>query len=781
MQRDIENREVSPFTPEAVNPHEDRLQAIANDLGVDLSAKAVPSPAPIQTPTVRDQSAGAEPRRPASYEQALGQAEGTGKNPHSSAEGHFQFTDGTWLEYAPRVTDTSGMSKAQILALRHDLPTATAAERLFRADNGRYLRDHGLEDSPGNLSLAHFLGKGDAAKVLKADPATPIERLVHPRSLAANRSVLAGKSASEVIAWANKRIGATVDGPVARPDAVGDEFDYADVPPYSTAILTPDQVRTDAPLMQYKSGGDENGVTNKLADVTAWNPIRSSEILVWEPNEGGYIVVDGHQRTGLAKRLYPDDPSIRLHSIVLKEADGITAPQARVIGALRNIALGTGSLEDNARVLRDVPDAAELLKGAENKREIGGLANLNYEAFGAVLNNVIDPRIAAEIGIHAAHVPEAHMALVGLTKDLSRPSEAGAVVRQALADGFGAPQEHQFSLLGDQPQQALYVPIARILAAAEKRLRDEKRTFKVLSEKAGTIEDAGNVLDRSANESKVIGNDEALAILDRTAHSSGPVRDALIAAARAELSGARRADAVNQFLDALAGIDLRSAARGAAEHGEAGERVGAEGSGSTPTTPDDELAGSNVPLIDRAIAARDKAEPFSDPVGEAAKQQTALIEHDLLMDARTDSLKRTASWVIRNKETGEVVMETFDRKKVDALNTAKYEAVPIGEYLGSINGRERASLDLGAQTDPAIAERQRQEIELRAASPKRPGDIDAEGTMGLALFDVADQPTFRISDEGDAKPIHEIMQEAESDELAADALRNCLQPPKVTP
>lgn len=48
---------------------------------------------------------------------------------------------------------------------------------------------------------------------------------------------------------------------------------------------------------------------------------------------------------------------------------------------------------------------------------------------------------------------------------------------------------------------------------------------------------------------------------------------------------------------------------------------------------------------------------------------------------------KTASWVIRNKETKEVIMETFDKRKVDVLNTEKYEAVPILEYLISINGK----------------------------------------------------------------------------------------------
>jgi hypothetical protein len=53
--------------------------------------------------------------------------------------------------------------------------------------------------------------------------------------------------------------------------------------------------------MQYKSGGDENGVTGKLKDVTAWDPIMSSEILVWEANDGRRVVVDGHQRVGLGE------------------------------------------------------------------------------------------------------------------------------------------------------------------------------------------------------------------------------------------------------------------------------------------------------------------------------------------------------------------------------------------------------------------------------------------------------------------------------------------------
>lgn len=47
----------------------------------------------------------------------------------------------------------------------------------------------------------------------------------------------------------------------------------------------------------------------------------------------------------------------------------------------------------------------------------------------------------------------------------------------------------------------------------------------------------------------------------------------------------------------------------------------------------------------------------------------------------------SASWVIREKATGNVIAETFNKKIVNALNTNKYEAVPIHKYLASLNAK----------------------------------------------------------------------------------------------
>ena len=63
-----------------------------------------------------------------------------------------------------------------------------------------------------------------------------------------------------------------------------------------------------------------------------------------------------------------------------------------------------------------------------------------------------------------------------------------------------------------------------------------------------------------------------------------------------------------------------------------------------------------------------------------------------------ESGRPTASWVIRDKASGNVLMETYDKAKVDALNTEKYEAVPIQQHLIELNAKIKAD---AAQPTPA--------------------------------------------------------------------------------
>ena len=49
---------------------------------------------------------------------------------------------------------------------------------------------------------------------------------------------------------------------------------------------------------------------------------------------------------------------------------------------------------------------------------------------------------------------------------------------------------------------------------------------------------------------------------------------------------------------------------------------------------------------------------------------------------------KTASWVIVELDTNRVILETFNPRAVEALNVARYKAVPILEYLESLNVRD---------------------------------------------------------------------------------------------
>lgn len=109
-----------------------------------------------------------------------------------------------------------------------------------------------------------------------------------------------------------------------------------------------------------------------------------------------------------------------------------------------------------------------------------------------------------------------------------------------------------------------------------------------------------------------------------------------------------------------------------AEPAQAPARVGGEGTRAAAQRPQGPEAGAQPGGRRAADRAADELGPTQSPRA-----------------ASDSSLARTASWVIRHKETGAVVMETFDRAKVEALNTAVYEAAPVERHLAEVNARAR--------------------------------------------------------------------------------------------
>jgi hypothetical protein len=148
------------------------------------------------------------PSARAELKRRIGRAESPNddaRNPRSSAQGRYQFTDDTWLRYYPRVFGDTGESRGQILRRKTD---GAVQERLMDAlisDNENALGRNGFETDAGNLYLAHFAGSPRAIRILQ-HPEASAESLFGRDAVRAN-PFLRGMRGRDVIDWAHRRMG----------------------------------------------------------------------------------------------------------------------------------------------------------------------------------------------------------------------------------------------------------------------------------------------------------------------------------------------------------------------------------------------------------------------------------------------------------------------------------------------------------------------------------------------------------------------------------------------
>ena len=291
----------------------------------------------------------------------------------------------------------------------------------------------------------------------------------------------------------------------------------------------------DAKRFQFKEGGDEYGVTERLQGVTEWDPVKAGTVIFWEDAQGKVFIADGHQRAGLARRIMDQDPSqdIKLIGYKLREVDDISADKARVIAAMANIAQGTGTVVDAAKVLRIEPGRiAELPPQSVLVRQAKDLVNLSNDAFGAIVNDVIPANYGAIVG-RLIDDPELQQAAITVLSksDPSNAFQAEAIVRQVRETDLV--KETQVSLFGDEDvATSLYSERAKVLDRTVKLLRADKSSFENLSKNAERIEAEGNKLAKDQNQRRADQDGQAITLLQALANRKGTLSDELSAAAR---------------------------------------------------------------------------------------------------------------------------------------------------------------------------------------------------------------------------------------------------------
>ncbi|CAB4166429.1 hypothetical protein UFOVP847_28 [uncultured Caudovirales phage] len=405
---------------------------------------------------------------------------------------------------------------------------------------------------------------------------------------------------------------------MVKPDAILQQADNLDGFVFR---FNPNEIGVDAKTFQFKMGGDAFGVSERLRGVKVWDPILGGEILVYEYADGRMFVADGHQRLGLAKRITAEDPAqnVVIYGRKLREADGVTPEQAMVVAAIKNIAEGSGSAIDAAKVARIDPAGFSSLIGKTLPpssvlvRQANDMINLTDNAFGAIINEVIPANYGAIIGRVLGDRKDLQDAAVKILAK-SEPAnvfQAEAIVRQVReAD---AEQVQQFSLFGEETvTESLFTERAKILDQAYRQLKQDKATFANLTRNADRIEaEGGNVLDRQLNEQKATQDAQTIALLQTLANRKGPVSDALSAAARAFRDTGSYGRPTRDFLESV---------RNAIATGDL-DRISSSDIGRTLDGPSPGSADTvgKEPVLDG----------FEEPNGIAAEQQIDQLTQDM--------------------------------------------------------------------------------------------------------------------------------------------------------
>lgn len=299
----------------------------------------------------------------------------------------------------------------------------------------------------------------------------------------------------------------------------------------------PNQLMVDAELFQFKAGGDVMGVTERLQDVTKWDPVKANTAIVYEFADGRTFIADGHQRLALAKRLQESDPAqdIQLYAFKIREADGFSPAEARAMAAGKNLAEGTGTLIDAAKILRDAPELINTLPPRSVfVRQAQDLSRLTNKAFMAVVNDVVPPNFGSLVGRYITDEAQ-QLATLNLLRRLEPANmvQAEQIVRQAREAGFVQRVDDQGGLFGDEVlAESLFLERAKILDKAIKEMRKDRDLFATLVRNAEEIEEAGNTLAKLSNQEKEEIYGKAIAIIQANANVRGPISDALTRAAQ---------------------------------------------------------------------------------------------------------------------------------------------------------------------------------------------------------------------------------------------------------
>jgi hypothetical protein len=377
----------SAATPLAVwqDPNSGRsYQPIRNANG-EITGQREVTPGNVAPPAAR----GAAATNPAAIDAQIMGSEGLGRNPLSTAQGPGQIVDRTFVSAFKQMypTQAQGMSDDAILA-RRSPELQTQMVSYLRNQNVAAL-PQGVTPDAGNLKLMHFLGQPYALKVFNADPNTPVEQLVSPAAIAANSSILAGKTAGEVIQWARANMNAqggatpTMTGgggtPTQMPNAVTNNLAPALAPSAENAL--PGVLAGMQPAPQIPLSLNPTIASNLSPKAAAQQEAERAKLAV-TPQPGFEKLPDGSERPIKGG---PADPAV------------IAAKQTATTAATKNAELQVKA----ADTLPKLKESTQVLKATLDQL----IGNTKIDAKGRVVedpNAPLHPGFGQAVGFSAS-------------------------------------------------------------------------------------------------------------------------------------------------------------------------------------------------------------------------------------------------------------------------------------------------------------------------------------------------------------------------------------------
>jgi predicted kinase len=410
-----------------------------------------------------------------------------------------------------------------------------------------------------------------------------------------------------------------------------------------------DKIEVDAKTFQFKTDANAEGVNMTLQGIDTWNPIFAQTIISYEYANGRLFVADGHQRVGLAKRLKAANPEldIPLYSHLLRETDGVTPEQARVVAALANMAHASPpQIIDAAKVLRvDPAKIAELPAMSVFVRQARDLVELSDEAFGLIINEIVPAQYGSLVG-RLVPDPEKQMAVLQILAktEPSNALQAEAIIRQARDTEFkSATQDTLFG--AEEFTQSLFLERARVLESTLKLLKNDRRVFNSLVENQKRIETEGNQLDEASNVQRSMTDAQALEIIKAQADKKGPISDALNLAAREFAEGRSLAETSRTVADAV---------RRAVDGGDVDGR----------TVSLERIDADVAEEGNRLAAGPERLDEFDEPNGKGSQDQADAAETTLREE--TEITEAAQPDVALREDLGRIIDEGATPEQIDA-------------------------------------------------------------------------------------------------------------------